>query len=151
MKKLFFVFGLLIGFCSLSHANNLVQAVNVPYTVNVTSASAGANGSVTVTITTPTATSPFSTGYYNYITNIHIEMYATGTLTGGSSPVKCTTTNLGGLQYLFQTAEATGTEQVYDVQYANPLQSTQAAQTVITCPATASVLWNINVAYFVNN
>ncbi len=127
------------------------QPVSMGYSLIASSVTAAA-GLATVTISTPVATS-YSTGLNTYITRIHIEMYAAGTLTGGATPVTCTTTNLpGNPVFKFQTAEATGTDQIIDLPFDIPLQASNSAlNTVVSCPATASVIWNIIVGYYQNN
>ncbi len=122
--------------------------VTLPYATMASSVTAVA-GVATVTISTPAATT-YSTGVQTFITHLHIEMYATGTLTGGATPVTCTTTNIpGNPVFKFQTAEATGTDQIIDLDFATPIQATNAAaNTVVSCPSTASVIWNIMVGYF---
>lgn len=139
----------ILGFCySKAEASNNPQPVTITPSVIVSSVSVS-GGQAQVLVTSPTTTSPFSTGYSNYITNIHIEYYAAGTLTGGSTPVTCTTTNLpSGMVLKFPTAEATGTEAVTDMQFANPLQVNSGSQFTLTCPGTASVIWNVEVGYF---
>ncbi len=124
------------------------QPVVLPYATMASSVTAAA-GIATVTISSQVAT-VYSTGLNTYITHLHIEMYATGTLTGGATPVTCTTTNLpGSLVLKFQTAEATGTDQIIDMDFASPVQaSNPAVNTVVSCPSTASVIWNIVVGYY---
>ncbi len=115
----------------------------------VTSSATASGGQGLVTLSTPTTPSTSSSGYYNYISHIHIEMYAVSTLTGGATPVNCTTTNLPTTPvFKFQTAEATGTEQTLDMDFAYPIQANQGFQVVITCPATSNVIWNMVVTYY---
>lgn len=151
MKK----FLMLIGFLSVStyaHAGSTPQPIIIPSSIIVSSVTAGAGGTATVTISTPSAPSTLSAGGYTYISNIHIEMYSTSTLTAVATPVSCTSTGLPtNVTYLFQTAQAAGTEQLLDMQFANPLVSSQATQVTFTCPATSNVKWNLQVAYFQSN
>lgn len=143
-------FGLMVGALLLTSFGYSMtpMPVTLPYATMASSVTAAA-GIATVTISTPVATT-YSTGVNTYITHIHIEMYATGTLTGGATPVTCTTTNLPGSPvFKFQTAEATGTDQIIDLDFATPVQaSNSAANTVVSCPSTASVIWNVVVGYF---
>jgi hypothetical protein len=134
-----------------AHANyyNGTNGASRSYPSLIISSASAAGGQAQVILSSPTAASANSSGFYNYITHIHIEMYATGTLTGGATPVVCTTTNLTTTPGIrFQTAEATGTEQVYEMDFASPIQAAQASQVAITCPGTASTIWNIVVTYF---
>lgn len=148
MKKMLAAVILLLG-TQLGHA--AMQPVVISPSVVVSSA--GTNGTqVTVLLSSPVARSANSSGEYLYVTNMHLEMYAVSTLTGGATPVVCTVTNLpGNLTFKFPTAAATGTMQIVDIQFANPLQATQGAQVTLVCPATTSVIWNNTLAYFQNN
>lgn len=147
MKRFILILGLLAlakmpGYCLTP------QPVALAFSTSASSVTAAA-GIATVTISTPVATA-YSTGVNTFVTHIHIEMYATGTLTGGATPVTCTTTNLpGNPVFKFQTAEATGTDQIIDLDFASPLMATNSAlNTVVSCPSTASVIWNIVVNYY---
>lgn len=110
-----------------------------------------ATGTATVTVQ-PSTPSTYSAGGYTYLTNLHIEMYATGTLTGNALPVSCITTGLpGNPQYVFPTAMATGNQQTLDMQFANPLQSNQFSVITVSCPGRPSVYWNVEAAYYQSN
>jgi hypothetical protein len=152
MKKILMIIAAIL-LCKLSaQATSTIQPFVLPTAVSISS-TAIAGAGATVVITTPTAVGVYSTGYYNYIAHLHIEMYATGTLTGGATPVTCTTTNLpGNPVFKFPTAAATGTMYVVDQVFDNALQSTAGGtNTTIVCPATASVIWNVQVNYFQGN
>lgn len=123
------------------------QPVALPPSV-VTSSFTLAGGTATVTASTPTSVGPYSSGYYNYISHIHLEMYATGTLTGGATPVVCTTTNLNGIKIYLPTAAATGSETVIDMPLDNPMQGTQASQVTLSCPGQPSVIYNLILTYY---
>lgn len=149
MKKLLIV----LGCVSLSHFSFAwvnPQAVLVPPSVNVSTAPAAGTAG-TVTLSTPSA-GAFSSGYFNYVTDVHIDMYpANSSIAGGNGgkPVYCTSTNLpGSPQWMFSTVVTSGTVITEDFQYANPLQGTQGSQVQITCPAATNASWNINVGYY---
>lgn len=146
MKK----FLLILGLMSISKIGWCLTPQPVVIAPSVSISSVGISGAqAQITITTAPGSGYNSTGWYNYLTNIHIEMYAVGTLTGGATPVTCTTTGLPtAVAFKFPTAAATGTNTVTDIQFANPLQGTAGTNVVITCPATASVIWNMQVMYF---
>lgn len=150
MKKILFVLAVLF-LTSKGYSAPIPLPIVIQPSISVSSVSiAGAQAQIL--IATPTAQSANSTGYYNYLTSIRIEYYATSTLTGGATPITCVSTNLpGNPVFKFPSAEATGTEAVTDLQFANPLQATQASQITITCPGTASTLWNMTATYFVSN
>ncbi len=151
MKKVL-SYAVLLGALSLT---NKASASPTPLPVAITptltvSSSTAVQTAMNLTVSSPTANvGAYSAGYYSYITHIHLEMYAAGTLTGGATPVVCTTTNLSSaLTWRFPTAQATGVQFIVDEQFDNPIQVTQGAQMMISCPATASVIWSGHVAYF---
>lgn len=147
MKKLLFVLSLTLVTTKVHAAYN-PWSVAVAPSVTISSTSAAAAGAL-VTITTAPNSGPFSTGLNTYLSHIHIEYYATGTLTGGATPVVCTTTNLpGNPSFKFPTAEATGVELIEDMDFSNPIQTTSPGNITISCPGTASTLWNIVATYF---
>ena len=98
-----------------------------------------------VTITLPAVASKF-----HYITLIEIRQYAAAALTGGATPVVVTSTNLpGSVAWTFDTALAIGVSQAQIFVPTAPLKSSVAnTNSVITCPATTSVIWRVNVYYF---
>lgn len=148
MKKLLLISSILLV-SGYVHASNVVQNIFIPTAVGVSSAPAVSGASALVTISTPPAPGQ-STGWSNYITNIHIEEVATGGIASASTPVTCTSTNMSGNPaWNFPPAITTGTLTVMDFQYANPLTPVTAqANTTLTCPATSKIQWNINVNYF---
>jgi hypothetical protein len=109
--------------------------------VSVTGAAAAA-----VTATLPAA----GAGLFHYISRINIIAYATVARTGAATPVVVTSTNLpGGLAWTTPTAAAIGTQYETDIQLTSPLKSSAAnVATTIVAPATASVIWRINVIYY---
>ncbi len=147
MKRFVLIFAGILAFARLPGYCLTPQPTTLPPSVSVSSVSTAA-GQASITITTPTSVGPYSSGQYTYISHIHVEMYATGTLTGGATPVTCTTTNLQSLALKFPTAAATGTVSVVDMALDNALQGTQGSNVTITCPATASVIWNVVLTYF---
>jgi|ERR1051326_1766438 hypothetical protein len=145
MKK--YLVLVLVLMASKAWAGTYSTPVSVPAIVLVSSVTGtGAGG--TVTISSPVATS-YSTGLNTYLTNIHIEMYPVATIAGSPTPLKCTTTNLNSTAYFFNTVASSGTVQIMDMQFANPYAvPNPAINTVITCPATANIMWNIVTGYY---
>lgn len=151
MKKYIAIIGFLfVSSYAFAGGTSMPSPIVVPTSSIISSATVAVDGGVTVIVSSPTSgVGPYSTGYYNYITNIHIEMYAAGTLTGGATPNTCTTTNLpNNPTFKFPTASATGTTVVTDMQFANPLQANQASQVTIVCPLATNVMWNVIVGYY---
>lgn len=148
MKKFLVLSVLFIASKSQAVMGYSPAPVLVPNSVVSSSASA-VGGQAQVTITTPTNVGPYSSGYYNYLTNIHIEMFAAATLAVANGPLSCTTVGIGNTPSLgFSTVVASGTVVATDLQFANPLQANQASNVVVTCPATANVRWNVVVGYY---
>ena len=148
MKKLFVIISLIFCYRS-AYAGSTMQPVLIPPAVNISSVSAQTGGQAQVLITTPTSSGAYSSGYFTYLTDVHIEMYPTSTLVGAGGPVYCTSAGIGGTpEWGFSTNASSGTVVITDVQYANPLQATQATNVTITCPATSNVKWNMNVSYY---
>lgn len=148
MKRFLFLSLVLFGVKEVQAANT-VQSISIPTSIGVSSAPAVSNAPATVTISTPVAPG-LSTGWSNYITNIHIESLMTGGVVGAVNPVTCTSTNMqGSPAWNFPPAVSTGTITIMDMQYANPLTPTTAqANTTVTCPAATGIRWNVNVNYF---
>lgn len=120
-------------------------------TTQVSSTTATGFQAVTVIASTPTSvTYTGSADNYNYITDIHIEAYSTGTVVGVQAPIVCTTTNLpGNPTFNFPTSLSTGTVNFYNIDYVFPLRSSVVGtQTTVTCPATHDVIWNIILNYY---
>jgi hypothetical protein len=147
MKRFILIFAGIIAFARLPGYALTPQPTTLPPSV-VTSSFTLAAGTATVTASTPTAVGPYSLGYYNYISHIHVEMYATGTLTGGATPVVCTTTNLNSIKIYLPTAAATGSETVIDMAFDNPIQGTQGSQVTVSCPGQPSVIYNVLLTYY---
>lgn len=152
MKKMLFAVGCLFT-VSYSYAGSGAQAIAIPSTVNVSSAPAASNAVATVTLSTPSlqGQGSYSAGYTDYITHIRIEAAYTGGVASNSTPTNCTTTNVSGNPTWFiPPAITTGTLYVADIQYANPLVAiNSSSNTVVNCPATANVRWNVNVNHYV--
>jgi hypothetical protein len=146
MKKL--VLGLLFSCVGISHATTTPSPVYLLPSVSISSVAVSGAGA-TATVPVPGGVGVFSTGYFNYITHIHIEMYAVAALTGGVTPVTCTSTNLqGSMAWKFPTAAAIGTTTIVDEDFASPLtSSTAGAVSTVVCPATANVIWNVVVNF----
>ncbi len=148
MKRFILILAGILAFARLpGHATPIPTPTTLPPSV-VTSSFTLVAGTATVTVSTPTSIGAFSSGYYNYISHIHLEMYATSTLTGGATPVTCTSTNLGGLTLNLPTAAATGTVYLLDMPFDNAMQATQGSQVIITCPGRPNVIYNLIVAYY---
>lgn len=120
--------------------------------VLVSSYAALANIPVTITISSPTGGGAYSTGYTNYISELHIVAYATGTVLGLSTPTVCTMSGFpsGTVSLPFGTTYASvGTVVSKDYTIQNPFAATPGSQVVITCPALAGVIWDMFAGYFV--
>lgn len=89
-------------------------------------------------------------GQFHYISFLEITMYATAARTGGAAPVVCTTSNFSvPLAFTFDTAQAVGVavERIHPFQH--PIKSAVSnTLTSINCPATASVIWRVNMGYY---
>jgi hypothetical protein len=103
-----------------------------------------ATGAAAVTLTLPAVPSQF-----HYITLIEIEAYSSSNRTGVATPILVTTTNLPGTPaFTFATAGAIGTTDTKVYVHAQPFRSvTVNTATTIVCPATAGVIWRVNVWY----
>jgi hypothetical protein len=119
---------------------NPIQLLPAALAVTATGAAAAA-----VTLTLPAVASKF-----HYISLIEIVAYSTVARTGGVTPVLVTSTNLpGNPVWTFATAAAIGTTDTKLYVPADELKSSVInTATTIVCPATASVIWRINVWYF---
>lgn len=98
-----------------------------------------------------TATLPVVATNFHYITMLEIVKYATATITGTATPTIATTTNLAGNPaFTFGTAQTIGTTLVSHYESPTPLKSSVVGTaTTIICPATTSVIWRVNIFYFV--
>lgn len=92
-------------------------------------------------------------GEYNYITDIHVVAYSTGTTAGGTTPVICTSANiLGSPTFYFPTVTTIGTSVRMDLMLPFPLRATSASDaSTLSCPNTPGVQWNINLGYYRSN
>ena len=99
-----------------------------------------------------TATLPAVASNFHYISVIHITKYAVAAITGSATPIVVTTTNMSGpLAWTFDTAAAIGTSLDRFYSFEQPLKSaTVNTATTIVCPATTSVIWRINVHYYLS-
>lgn len=97
-----------------------------------------------------TVTLPAVVGQFHYIEAIEVTAYSTAARTGAATPVVVTTTNLpGNPAFTFASAAAIGTTDRYTIQPTHPLRSAAAnTATTIVCPATAGILWRVNVVYW---
>ena len=100
-----------------------------------------------VTLTIPAAPA----GLFNYLCFLEISQYATAALTGGATPVLVTSTGLTGTPtFTFSTALAIGAAERLFYPLGTPVKGSAAATAItIVCPATTSVIWRVNVTYFV--
>lgn len=132
-------------------AGNLLGTAAAGVPVNAPPATLVVSTTAAVTTAT-TATLPAAgVGLFHYITSITIQRYAGAALTGASTPVVVTSTNLpGSLAWTFDTAAAIGTSQVQSYNFAgNPLKASAAnTATTIVAPSVTSGLWRINVSYY---
>lgn len=148
MKKYLMILAGILVYGAKAEAQPLPLPVVIPSIITVSSFTAASGTTATVTISSPVATT-YSTGLNTYVTNVHIEMYPTATLVGAAGPVKCTSTNLNSVAWSFNTNISSGTVQVMDMQFANPIIAPNAAiNTVVSCPGTTSIIWNVIVGYF---
>lgn len=96
-----------------------------------------------------TITLPAVVGSFHYITGLEIQQYAASAQTAAATPVIVTTTNMGSQTYNFDTALAAGVSQRFQQQTMLPIKSAViGTATVVTCPAIAGVIWNVNVRYY---
>jgi len=151
MKRFTLVFTGMMGLLAISklpvYAGGPIQANIGPSVVTVSSVSLNGNSQAQITLSTPTA-GQYSTGNFNYITNIYVVAYATGTTVAQATPATCTTTNLQSLKLTFPTVLTAGTATSLNLPFTQPLASSGTGYTQITCPATGGVLWNMVVSYF---
>lgn len=97
-----------------------------------------------------TCTLPAAASVFHYIQAMQITKYAAAALTGVAAPVIVTTTNLpGSPAFTFPTAQAIGTSVDEDLIGIDALRSSVVnTATTIVCPATANVIWRVNVFYY---
>lgn len=87
-------------------------------------------------------------GQRQRINYIEIIAYSTANRTGNATPITVNTTNLNGLVWYFSTWGAIGVVERVIYQPKNSIDaSNQNTPVTITCPATPSVRWIINVCY----
>jgi len=120
------------------------QAYQIPadQVISITGASAAA----------VTATLPAVASQYHYIVMVEITKYFTVANAASATPLVVTTTNLpGSLAWSF--GQPLGTIGTTDERIFNPSapikSSVAGTSTTIVCPATAGILWRINVHYYV--
>ena len=148
MKKLLILVTSLF-IISKVQASNSGQPVTVTSIV-IVSSNAAANVGATVTVSTPLTSGAFSTGYTNYITNVHIAGYSSGQLPSTITQATCTSQGFPvNPTWDFGTNISTNTVQTMDMQFANPLAGTQGSQIIVSCGQYAKLAWNIIVGYFV--
>ena len=97
-----------------------------------------------------TLTLPAVAGQFHYIQNIEITMYSTVARAGTATPVLVTSTNLPGAPvWTFPSAGAIGTitQIIINASVRGLRSSVVNTATTIVCPATASVIWRVNVIY----
>lgn len=122
-------------------ATFLAPRSNDPRTLSVTGVGAAA---AAVTLTLPAVASQF-----HYIARIEITAYSTVARVGGVTPVTVTTTNLpGSPAFTFASAATVGTTDRYVIELGPSWRSSVVnTATTIVCPATASIIWRVNVIY----
>lgn len=96
-----------------------------------------------------TLTLPAVVGLFHNISYLSITAYTTVARTGSATPVIVTTTNLSGSPaFTFASAAAIGTTDIKSFDFPQPVKSLVAnTVTSIVCPATASIIWRINLFY----
>lgn len=114
-------------------------------TANTLGVSATGAAAAAVTATLPA----LGAGLFQYIEAIEITMYSTAARTGTATPVVVTSTNLPAAHaWTFPSAGAIGTVTTMLLQPRDPIRAATANQAVtIVCPATAAVIWRVNVFY----
>lgn len=97
-----------------------------------------------------TLTLPAAVALFHRICSIEIEAYTTVARVGGAAPVLVTTTNLPGSPvWTFASAATIGSTDPKVFIFMAPVKSSVVnTATTIVCPATASIIWRINVSYF---
>lgn len=132
MKKLFLILMMLCFYATITFG----FVVDKSQTVTGTSGS-----SATVTILTDGATA-------HYVTNIKIYKFATTTLTAGTTPITCTTTNFHSMTFPFPNdAQVQGTIEENKGNFTDALGAPTITDMTIVCPATTDVIWTITVIY----
>ena len=99
-----------------------------------------------------TATLPAVASQFHYLVGIEITKFFTAANAANANPLVTTTTNLpGSLSYSFgQPLGTIGTVDERTYAFAAPIKSSVAGtSTTISCPATAGIIWRINVHYYV--
>ena len=128
-----------------SIADCLIKAPPIPATTWVTNTAA--SGSI-CTLSLAAA----GAGLFHYITELQIIKFAAAALTAAAAPVIATTTNLtGSPAFSFQAdGAAQGTSEKQQFEPNQPFKSAAAnTATTIVGPATTSIIWRINAAYYV--
>lgn len=97
-----------------------------------------------------TLTLPAVAAQFHRISTVEIEAYSTVARVGGVTPVLVTSTNLPGSPvWTFASAAAIGSTDTKVFYFNSPVKSSVAnTATTIVCPATASVIWRVNVSYY---
>lgn len=130
-------------------ASALPAGTNNIGTVNLRSADlcVSATGAAATLVT---ATLPAVAGQFHYITKIDVECYASAARVGAAAPTIVTTTNLpGNPSWNFPTAQVIGSIDRNPEDSPAPFRSAVAnTATTIVGPATANVIWKINVFYY---
>lgn len=148
MKRFILSLAVLIMTSAAGYCASPIQVIDQSV-VSVSSATSAANSAVTITITTGTSSGPYSSGYNTYISHIYGVAYSTGTIPVVTTPLACTSSNLGSIALRFPSVITAGTLSEVDLGFENnPLRSTSSGNVVLTCPATGAVQWAITVNYF---
>lgn len=98
-----------------------------------------------------TATLPAVASQFHYIALIEIVKFFTAANVASATPLVVTTTNVpGALAFTFgQPLGTIGTTDVHLYVPVAPIQSSVAGtSTTIVCPATAGIIWRVNIAYY---
>lgn len=147
MKKVLFIISLFIG--SYSYASNTPQVIILPSQVIISSYGAVGGSTMTITIASPTTSGAYSSGYSNYLSELHIDEFATANLNGQASPYQCTITGINTTTLIIPmpTNASAGIVSRLDLTIEHPIQAPAGNQIVISCPGVANVIWNIWAGY----
>jgi hypothetical protein len=152
MKKYLLLLAALLGLSLNAQAATSTASPVILPTVLTTSSNTAVGTLFNLIVASPTANvGAYSSGYYNYLTYVHLEMYASSALTGGATPTFCTFSNWpGSPKLMMPSALAVGVNYIVDLPMPSPASATAASQVMLSCPATANVIWNGFIQYYQN-
>ncbi len=148
MKKMLFILSLTVLVSKAYAVTSVPQPAALLPSVTISSAPAVSNVAATVTITTAPNSGPYSTGLNTYLSHIHIDALSVGQAAASTTLITCTTTNIPGTPGMnFTAGPSTGTVTSMDIDLSSPIQSSSAANIVISCPANSNIRWNLWATY----